>query len=373
MYRFELFNPPSKKNNIEDETLYSPYWNTVSKLEDNMDAADDYDSYSDAGSDSDNSVTSQESWMDEIIRVRGEQFLLGGISTDSRELEDRDTKKRFFLSRIGELYYNKIGWHADSLKTSTELAVCGGRMFALLMGAAQPDYFVGETFNNEEDEYNYYLISRKVYFIAQEKEIFDLNQPIADFITSLIISFFLGDPDVSNVGVVQNNNTLQTVRFDPEFCFSSYFIDDTYQRILKELRFIYDLNLGDVPEQRVFKLRQILSRGESDFFARCFTKRLLWEPAFLEILSSPQRKQEIFKALDRISTTLLTQYQYIIDTTISNGKLREALTTTLTKRREIFSQVNGELKLLSQVARTKDTELSQEEEYVGAKFSFTLA
>ncbi|WP_112854896.1 hypothetical protein [Legionella feeleii] len=62
--------------------------------------------------------------------------------------------------------------------------------------------------------------------IAQEKEIFGLNKPIVDLITSLIISYFLGDFDISNIGVVQgNNNALQVVRFDPEFCFSSYLLE----------------------------------------------------------------------------------------------------------------------------------------------------
>ncbi|WP_019217132.1 hypothetical protein [Legionella tunisiensis] len=129
---------------------------------------EDADTYSDSYSD--DSSMSQESWINEVIYVRGEQFALIGIATDSRELEDLVTKRRFFLSTVGEFYYNGIGLHADSLKTSAELAVCGGKLFALLMGKAQPIYFVGETIRDEEDEYRYYLISTKVNFIAQEKK-----------------------------------------------------------------------------------------------------------------------------------------------------------------------------------------------------------
>lgn len=383
MYPFHLFSPFSGKKKLEEENTKSSYWNigfTLEKSNDNNSMMSE-DTFSDSASvsDSDDSDMSQESWMNEAIYVRGEQFVLTGIATDSRELEDSSTKQRFFLSKIGELYYNRIGWHADSLKTSAELAVCGGKLFALLMGEAQPVYFIGERARDEEDEEDeekYYLISTKIDFISQEKEIFDLNKPIIDLITSLIISYFLGDFDISNIGVVQgNNNVLQVVRFDPEFCFSSYFIGEhnTYEMISKELRFIFDLDLGPVPEERANKLRQILQRGESNFFARCFTQRLLWEPVFLDILSSPRRKEEIFKALDRITTTLFMQYRYIIDTTISHERIREALKSTLTLRREIFSQVSGELKLHPQVFVAKNLKELQENEMDTGEFGFTVA
>lgn len=375
MYQFHLFNPSSKKNKSGEENIQSSYSNIGSTLEandTNSVISDDMDTLSDF-SDSD---TSKESWVNEVIYVRGEQFMLSSIDTRSRELEDFFTKRRFFLSKICELYYNKIGLHADSLKTSAELAVCGGKLYALLMGEAQPIYFVGVRANDEDDEDNYYLISTKVDFIAQEKEIFGLNKPIVDLITSLIISYFLGDFDISNIGVVQgNNNVLQVVRFDPEFCFSSYFIGEhnTYEMISKELRFIFNLDLGPVPEERANRLRQILQRRESNFFARCFAQQLLWEPAFLDILSSPRRKEEIFKALDRITTTLFMQYRYIIDTTISHEKTREALKNTLTRRREIFSQISGELKLHSQVFLAQHIEKIKENEMDDDGFCFTIA
>ncbi|WP_019217131.1 hypothetical protein [Legionella tunisiensis] len=83
----------------------------------------------------------------------------------------------------------------------------------------------------------------------------------------MIISYFLGDFDISNIGVIQGDNVLQVVRFDPEFCFSSYFLGEhnTYQAILKELRFIFDLDLGNVPEERANRLHEILQRNESNF------------------------------------------------------------------------------------------------------------
>lgn len=377
MYQFHLFNPPPEKNKSEEENIQSSYWNIGSALDandSNSVVSEDMDTLSDVSfSDSDDSDVSTESWVNEIIYVRGEQFMLASIDTHSRELEDLFTKRRFFLSTIGELHYNKIGWHANSLKTSAELAVCGGKLFALLMGEAQPIYFVGGRANNED---NCYLISTKIDFIAQEKEIFGLNKPIIDLITSLIISYFLGDFDISNIGVVQGKtNVLQVVRFDPEFCFSSYFIGEhnTYEMIARELRFIFNLDLGPVPEERANKLRQILQRRESNFFARCFAQQLLWEPGFLDILSSPRRKEEIFKALDRITTTLFMQYRYIIDTTISHEKTREALKNTLTRRREIFSQISGELKLHPQVFVAQDIEKMQENEMDGGSFGFTVA
>ncbi|SPX62711.1 hypothetical protein [Legionella feeleii] len=142
MYQFHLFNPSSKKNKSGEENIQSSYSNIGSTLEandTNSVISDDMDTLSDF-SDSD---TSKESWVNEVIYVRGEQFMLTSIDTRSRELEDFFTKRRFFLSKICELYYNKIGWHADSLKTSAELAVCGGKLYALLMGEAQPIYLLG--------------------------------------------------------------------------------------------------------------------------------------------------------------------------------------------------------------------------------------
>ncbi len=54
------------------------------------------------------------------------------------------------------------------------------------------------------------------------------------------------------------------------------------------------------------------------------------------------------------------QYQYIIDTTISHEEIREVLKSTLTLRRGIFSQVNGELKLRSQVVTVQNSEEENE-------------
>lgn len=299
------------------------------------------------------SETSTESVIDLYISINDSQ-VIQIINDDSKEAEDTTTNKRFFVATGGGSYYNKEMWHTHSLKTSIELAVCGGNFYALLMGQGQPEYFVGKGGVDEDlgDDLEpvYYRVGSKIEFLAEGADIFNCNKSVKSLIFSLIISYFLGDSDVSNVVGIAEDEHLLIKRLDPEFCFSSYFSEESnnnYNSVLKELSFIFNLNT-DNHELTQEEIQHLVKKNEVDFFGECFTKTLLMHPTCLKILSSEVRTNELLSALQKITETPFTQYEKIIDQIISNETISIQLKETLKKRLEIFSQIYLELVAVAQ-------------------------
>ncbi len=299
------------------------------------------------------SETTTDSGIDEYIYINKDQ-LLQIIDVDRKEVEDPRTRRRFFVATGGELFYNQQRWHDHSLKTSIELSVCGGNIYALLMGDKQPEYFVGQGEIDEDlddgVEPTYYRVSSKIDFVAEEEDIFNLNKPVQGSIYSLLISFFLGDPDVSNVVGVAEKEDLLIRRLDPEFCFSSYVTEakhNNYDSVLKEINFIYGLNT-DNHELTEKEPQDLAKKNGIEFFRECFSKKLLKHPGFLKILNSEVRTTELLDALSKITETPLSQYENIIDKDISDNGIRMQLKDTLKKRLEIFSTIHQELREVAQ-------------------------
>lgn len=293
------------------------------------------------------SETTTESEIDEYISINGNQ-VVRIIDADSKEAEDVITKRRFFVGE-GQLLYKEKSWHAHSLKTSVELAVCGGNIYALLMGDGQPEYFIGKGEVDEDldddIETTYYRVSSKINFLAEGEDIFSLNKSVKGLIFSLMISYFLGDPDVSNVVGVEEDECLLVRRLDPELCFSSYFTAENhnnYDSVLTELKFLYRLN-ADNEELTKKELQDLIEKNGVAFFKECFMTKLLMHPACLKTLSSKARTDEILSALQKITQTSFSQYESIIDQSISNENIRLQLKNTLKKRLDIFSKIYPEL------------------------------
>ncbi|CEG56258.1 hypothetical protein [Legionella fallonii] len=295
------------------------------------------------------SETSTESEFDEYISLGGNQ-VVQIINTDSKEAEDTVTHKRFFVATGGELYYNKEKWHHHSLKTSIELTACGGNFYALLMGEGQPEYFVGQGTADEdldEDlEPTYYRVGSKIDFLAEGEDIFNFQKSVKNLIFSLVISYFLGDTDISNVVVVAKDEDLLIRRLDPEFCFSRYFStkkQNNYDSVFRELNFIFRLNT-DNQELTEENIQNRITKDTIDFFNECFKKKtFLMHPSCLKILNSEARTDEVLSALKKITETPFSQYENIINTIISDENIRMQLKETLEKRLEIFSQIYQKL------------------------------
>ena len=294
------------------------------------------------------SETSTESGFDEYISLRDNQ-VVQIINVDSKEAEDKLTHRKFFVATGGELFYNKKKWHAHSLKTSIELAVCGGNFYALLMGEGQPEYFVGQGVVDEDldDDLEpaYYRVGSKIDFLAEGEDIFNSNKSVKNLIFSLVVSYFLGDPDISNVVVVAEGEDLLIRRLDPEFCFSHYFSSEghnNFNNILKELDFIFRLN-ADNHELSHEEIQTLIKKQGVDFFNECFKKTFLRHPSCLKILNSEARTSEVLSALKKITETPFYQYENIINKNISDENIRMQLTGTLKKRLETFSQIYQKL------------------------------
>ncbi|MCL9685553.1 hypothetical protein [Legionella maioricensis] len=311
-------------------------------------------------------TTSTESMIDEYISINGNQ-LVRIIDMDTKEAVETKTHRKFFVSTGGELFYNRTEWHAHSLKTTIELTVCGGNFYALLMGEGQPEYFVGkgEVDEDLEDDVEpiYYRMSSKIDFLAEGEDIFSLNKPVKSLIFSLMISFFLGDPDVSNVVGVAEDEDVLIRRLDPEFCFSQYFSSESYNNyssVLKELDFLFHLNT-DNHELTADELQNRVEKSGVDFFRQCFMKKFLMHPDCLKILNSETRTNEFLSALKKITETPFDQYENIINKSISDENIRMQLKDTLKKRLGIFSQIYQELAV--EIEPTKDAILPKAPAY----------
>ena len=229
------------------------------------------------------------------------------------------------------------------------MAVCGGNFYALLMGEGQPEYFVGQGVVDEDldDDLEpaYYRVGSKIDFLAEGEDIFNSNKSVKNLIFSLVVSYFLGDPDISNVVVVAEGEDLLIRRLDPEFCFSHYFSSEghnNFNNILKELDFIFRLN-ADNHELSHEEIQTLIKKQGVDFFNECFKKTFLRHPSCLKILNSEARTSEVLSALKKITETPFYQYENIINKNISDENIRMQLTGTLKKRLETFSQIYQKL------------------------------
>lgn len=284
------------------------------------------------------SATSTDSGMDALIVSMDGNKTFEIIDEESNEVQESRTNQRYFASSNAEMFYNGHAWHRDSLKTSIELSVCGGNIYALLMGRKQPLYDVGVG----EDEVNpvYYRISSKVNFLAEGEAIFTLNKTVDGLIFSLIISYFLGDYDISNVVAVEDNDGLTAVRIDPEYSFSNYCSSELYNqhgRILSELNFL-------LQHQAIHDPSDLRFDSGVEFFKECFTHHLLKSKSFLQLFSSDKKVSEAFLALKTIAETPFEQFADIIDKTISNQTIAEEVKKVLKSRQQLFSRCHDELK-----------------------------
>ncbi|WP_131750117.1 hypothetical protein [Legionella beliardensis] len=246
----------------------------------------------------------------------------------------------------GEIFYISTSAQLFSFdeKTAIELAVCGGNIYAMLLGEEQPYYLVGQG----EKSFYYYRLSSKVNIFeqAEGESIFRFNKPVSRFISSLVISYFLGDNDISNVVLVKKDDQFLVVRIDPEFCFSSYFFNTEYNNqssILAELNFLLKLNDKNCSNKK--QLQYFLShQKEIDFFQSCFNDhKLLSTDNCLKLLSSPLKKQELLLALNKIVATPFQDFEKIIDNTLSDNTVSKKLKKTLAKRLDFFKKANEQI------------------------------
>ncbi|MDR3504177.1 MAG: hypothetical protein P4L79_16535 [Legionella sp.] len=261
------------------------------------------------------------------IQIRGPNGDLHELQKELNKAKD-STGTIFFVSKIG--YESEV-----KPQTKAELEVCGGCIYALLMGEGQPSYFMGQ-----DDKGSYYRLSSKVNFEAEGLDIFNFKQPISRFIFSLVISYFLGDNDISNVGVVKKDNQLLVVRIDPECCFSNYFLQSNHNqldKVLAELGFLDKLNTENASNKDHLGL--FLEKEHNvEFFRSCFNHKLLTNQESLNLLSSPAKNKELREALNKIIGTPIEDYEKIIDKTVSDPNKRVEVKNALKNRLKIFEE-----------------------------------
>ncbi len=320
--RILIDDVPSQKQ-PKNHSIFA--WNFSEEKKNQFEAIDNEDI--DIGSE-------EESDSDDETDDESTTIIMNGPYGEPHELQKEYNKAKdlrgevFFISTIG--YESGI-----KPKIKAELEVCGGNLYALLMGESQPNYFVGQD-NNEA----YYRLSSPVNFAAEGEDIFKFHQPINRFIFSLVISYFLGDNDISNIGVVKRDQQLLVVRIDPECCFSDFFLHPFHnqlEQVLAELNFLNQLNIDNTANKDV--LGQFLEKEKNvEFFRSCFNHKLLINKASLELLSSSAKNIELEDALNTIIKTPIGDYEEIIDRTISDLNKRDEIKKALINRVKIFTE-----------------------------------
>ena len=318
-----------------NQTLVFSEWQLMQNEYDSNEGDMSWESY-DTEEDSDTETDSET----EIIISGDNQRTLHKGSEDLTAT-DPQNGEIFFVAQGGQsLLFDE--------KTAVELEVCGGNIYALLMGKEQPYYLVG----HDQDKLHYYRVGSKIDFVkdAEGECIFQLGKSVSGFVFSLVISYFLGDDDISNVVAVDRNGRLQVVRLDPEFCFSPYFLDTTYNnqaKILEELNFLYRLNAQDCPNSGKLKELALQETG-LDFFSNCFVNHKLFTNAHcLSLLTSSCKNQELLAALKKIIETPFQSYEQIVEKTITSvatcERIKEALKIRLTMFKQAYIEIQKRL------------------------------